>query len=336
MLVDITYITNNPIFMIFFSAVAFLFLIGSFPLTGSSRRDKRLEQRIDHVKSQRRRESSSPSQQPSLRRSEPATLFGTLGPLLASALPRPHLLQARLDAAGLKLRYTDYITVVVLLFTSISTISYFLFTLDLITAVLSGAALSMAFFHFFLSNRIAARRKRFLALFPDAIDLIVRGVKSGLPITEAINAIGNEIEDPVGEVFREIHGNIRLGQNLNEALTQAAERLQIQEFRFFVVSLAIQQETGGNISEILGNLSSMIRRREQVRLKIKAMSSEARASALIIGSLPFVMSALIYFVNPDYIMKLFTDDRGIFIIAVGATSLITGILVIGKMVRFKV
>ena len=116
----------------------------------------------------------------------------------------------------------------------------------------------------------------------------------------------------------------------------ASRKLEVQEFKFFMISLTIQQETGGNLGEILQNLGILMRRREQMKLKIKAMSSEARASALIIGSLPFIMFGVIYVIDPEYVMKLFIDPRGWMLLAGGLTSLGLGLGIMGKMIRFEI
>jgi tight adherence protein B len=183
------------------------------------------------------------------------------------------------------------------------------------------------------TRRIA---QQFLSRFPDVLDLMVRNVKSGLPIAEAIHSVGQEANGVIGDVFKQISASIKLGLTLDEALWSAAQRLELQEFKFFVVSVSIQQETGGNLAEILSNLASMMRRREQLKLKIRAMSSEARASALIIGSLPFIMFAIIMFINPDYMMTFFIDPRGHVLLAIGACSLLLGGLVMSKMVSFEI
>ena len=127
----------------------------------------------------------------------------------------------------------------------------------------------------------------------------MRGVRSGLPVAEALQAAGQELPNQVGALFREVTGNVKLGKTLDESLAMAARTLDVQEFKFFMISLTIQQETGGNLGEILYNLGMLMRRREQMKLKIKAMSSEARASAMIIGSLPFVMFCVIYLIDPE-------------------------------------
>jgi tight adherence protein B len=165
---------------------------------------------------------------------------------------------------------------------------------------------------------------------------MVRGLRSGLPITESIRAAGVEISDPVGTELQSVTDSVRLGAKLEEALWDCSRRLDIQEFNFFTVALAIQSETGGNLAETLANLSEVLRRRRQLKMKIKALSSEAKASAYIIGSLPFIMALLIYLTNPTYIADLWTDPRGIFLVFIGLVSFALGIGVMYKMVKFEI
>jgi tight adherence protein B len=164
----------------------------------------------------------------------------------------------------------------------------------------------------------------------------VRGLRSGLPVTESIRTIGTEVPDPIGVEFRTVTDGVGLGQSLEEALWDAAKRLDTPEFKFFVVSLSIQRETGGNLAETLSNLADILRRRRQMRLKIKAMSSEARASAYILASLPFIVFGAITIFNPGYSMQLFEDPRGHVLVAAGLTSLVVGVLVMAKMIRFEI
>jgi tight adherence protein B len=177
---------------------------------------------------------------------------------------------------------------------------------------------------------------RFTVLFPEAIGLMVRSIKSGLPITEAFQIAGNEIADPVGLEFRQITDQIRLGQPIDQVMWDAAQRVGTPEMKFMVVTLSIQRETGGNLAETLENLDNILRRRRQMKLKIKAMSSEARASAMIIGALPFVAMALLSVANYEYIALLFTTARGHMMLAGGALSMGAGIAVMAKMVRFEI
>ncbi|MEQ9360328.1 MAG: type II secretion system F family protein, partial [Rhodospirillales bacterium] len=129
---------------------------------------------------------------------------------------------------------------------------------------------------------------------------------------------------------------VKFGAKINDALWATAHRLDIPEFKFFVVSLSVQQETGGNLAETLANLSDILRRRRQMKLKIKAMSSEAKASAMILGSLPFVMFCIIYLMNPDYESLLFTDPRGRLILGGGLVAMAMGVFVMSRMVRFEI
>ena len=182
----------------------------------------------------------------------------------------------------------------------------------------------------------AGRIKSFLKLFPDAIDFIVRGLRSGLPVTESMNMVGKEMEEPLGSIFASIGESVRLGVSLEKALQDTAKKLNTTEFNFFVTSIILQRETGGNLSEILGNLSDVLRKRFMMRLKIKAMSSEAKASAIIVGSLPFVVILALLFVSPGYLDPLIDDPTGNLAAAGATTSLLLGIGIMIKMTKFEI
>jgi len=167
--------------------------------------------------------------------------------------------------------------------------------------------------------------RAFLEVFPDALDLIVRAVKAGLPVSEALTTVGSEISDPVGTEFRLICDQIRIAVDLNQALIHASHRIQIIEFRFFVSCLALQRQTGGNLAETLGNLSTTIRRRNEMRLKAKALSSEGRVSAIVLSLLPIGVSGLLFLVNPVYISMLFKDSRGHHLLLAAGISLAFGV-----------
>jgi len=199
-----------------------------------------------------------------------------------------------------------------------------------------GAALAIAILRMLMTRQVKKARARFVSQMPDALDLLVRGVRSGLPVAEAIYTIGNELEPPVATAFAKVADYLAIGLNVHEALSQVAALYEIPEFNFLTISISVQQETGGNLSEILENLSTMIRKRDQLRLKVRAMSSEARASAMIIGSLPFVMTGVIYVVNPDYMMVLFEDPRGNMLLGMAFTSLSVGCLTIARMIKFEI
>jgi tight adherence protein B len=305
---------------------------------GPSGSSRRLKQRIARTTtgagaSRPPRASEAPA---SVRRQESGMLLGRNGRALVRLLPRSEALRRRLDQAGLPLNPADYMLVCVLCGVVLAIGTHFGIGAPWSIASGVGIIAASGVPQLLVAHRIKQRRRQFLGQFPDAIDLIVRGVRSGLPVAEALQAAGHELPNQVGTLFREVTGNLKLGKTLDESLAMAARTLDIQEFKFFIISLTIQQETGGNLSEILQNLGILMRRREQVKLKIKAMSSEARASAMIIGSLPFVMFGVIYIVDPEYIMKLFVDPRGWMLLAGGLTSLGLGLGIMAKMIRFEI
>jgi len=198
-------------------------------------------------------------------------------------------------------------------------------------------AMAMAFGlpRWVLGFLIKRRAKKFLAAFPDATDIIVRGIKSGLPVHECLKIIAKEAPEPLGSEFRRVVENVGMGMTLDQALEKAYERMPISELRFFSIVLGIQQKTGGNLAEALGNLSSVLRARKMMREKIKAMSGEATASAAIIGSLPPAVIILISITTPSYMAVLFTDKRGHLILLVGGVLMALGIWVMRRMINFK-
>ena len=173
----------------------------------------------------------------------------------------------------------------------------------------------------------------FLDAFPDALDLIVRAVRAGLPISEAIDTVSVEAAEPLAGEFRRVTEAAKIGADLDQELLRAADRIRVIEFRFFVVALALQRQTGGNLAETLDTLSLTIRRRREVLLKARAIMSESRASAWLIGALPFVGALLNYFLNRSYILFLFDDPRGKIIIAAAIGSLAVGALMMRQMIK---
>ena len=177
--------------------------------------------------------------------------------------------------------------------------------LALFVGLFVGVGLPHMTVGFFIKRRIA----KFTAKFPDAIELLVRGLRSGLPITETIGVVGAEVEGPVGEEFRAVSDKMKIGKTMDQALQETSDRLGTPEFQFFVITIAIQRETGGNLAETLANLADVLRKRSQMKLKIRAMSSESKASAYIIGALPFIVFGMIWFINQSYMMNFFIDER---------------------------
>ena len=198
-----------------------------------------------------------------------------------------------------------------------------------------GFAVGLGLPRWLLGFTINRRKKAFSKEFANAIDVIVRGVKAGLPLNECLKIIANETAEPVGPEFRQIVEGLKVGVTLEDGLKRMYDRMPIAEVNFFQIVLTIQQKTGGNLSEALGNLSSVLRDRKRLHGKIQALSSEAKASAGIIGSLPMVVMGLVYFTTPEYIALLFTERFGNFLLLCCAGWMSVGIFVMKKMIDFK-
>ncbi len=204
--------------------------------------------------------------------------------------------------------------------------------LSLGLGVLFGAGIPHMLLNYFIKKRINA----FNSKFPDAIELLVRGLRSGLPVTETLGVVAQEIPGPVGVEFRAIVDRIRVGRTMDESLQETADRLGTPEFQFFCITLAIQRETGGNLAETLSNLADVLRKRGQMKLKIRAMSSESKASAYIVGALPFIVFGMVWWINPKYLNGFFTDDRLIVAGLGGLVWMTIGGLIMAKMVSFEI
>ena len=184
----------------------------------------------------------------------------------------------------------------------------------------------------FLGKR---RRKKFSSHFADAVDVIVRGIKSGLPVHDCFKIIARESPAPLGGEFQMLVEGLGVGLTLQQALEKMYERMPTPELKFFAIVIGIQQKTGGNLAEALGNLSTVLRARKMMGEKIKALSSEATASAGIIGSLPPAVMILVSITTPAYMGKLFTDPRGQFMLLIAVLMMSLGVFVMKRMISFK-
>ncbi|RJG42941.1 MULTISPECIES: type II secretion system F family protein [unclassified Mesorhizobium] len=204
--------------------------------------------------------------------------------------------------------------------------------------VLPGALLAGAFGvpRWFVSFLRARRVKAFLNEFPNALDVIVRAVKSGLPLNDGIRLIANESPEPVKTEFRRIVEAQQVGLSIPDAALRMGETMPCPEAGFFGIVIQIQSQAGGNLSEALGNLSKVLRDRKKMKAKVQALSMEAKASAVIIGALPFIVAFLVYLSSPAYIMPLFTTSTGHLILGVSGFWMSIGIFVMRKMMDFEV
>ncbi|MGQ3210087.1 type II secretion system F family protein [Shinella sp.] len=183
---------------------------------------------------------------------------------------------------------------------------------------------------------VKRRLNKFLEEFPNSLDVMVRSIKSGLPLTDALRLIAAEGQEPVKTEFRRIVESQQVGLSVPEACARMFTSIPLQEVNFFAIVIAIQSQAGGNLSEALGNLSRVLRERRKMRSKVAALSMEAKASAAIIGALPFIVATLVYLTSPDYIMILFTDSRGHLILGLSAFWMSIGIMVMRNMINFDI
>ena len=207
---------------------------------------------------------------------------------------------------------------------------------SVIAALLLGGAGGMLLPHAALGHLIARRQRGFITKLPEAIELLVCGLRSGLPVSETLGLVTNEVPGPVGQEFKLVTERMRIGRSMEEALIESAERLGLPEFNFFCITLAIHRETGGNLTETLVNLADVLRRRAQMVLKIRALSAESRSSAMILGALPFVVFAIIWAADATYLAGFFTDRRLMITGISGLVWMSIGALVMARMVSFKI
>jgi tight adherence protein B len=253
----------------------------------------------------------------------------------ARLLPNQAQLQQRLSMTGKDWTVGRY-GLATLGIAVVSMVFLWMQGMPLLLSLFVGLFLGAGIPHKVVSFTINRRVKKFTAKFPDAIELLVRGLRSGLPITETMGVVGQEVPGPVGEEFRAVSDRMRIGRTLDMALQETADRIGTPEFQFFLITIAIQRETGGNLSETLSNLADVLRKRAQMKLKIKAMSSESKASAYIVGSLPFAVFGLIWLVNSAYLASFFTDQRLMVIGIGGFIWMGLGAFVMAKMVSFEI
>jgi tight adherence protein B len=303
----------------------------AFRMVGADERHRR-ERRIANA----RLPNAADTESTTIRRRTRRDAQHSLDSKLRGVTPSLEVLERRLSVAGLKVTVSEYLLGIGVAGLVLGFGASYVAHMPLLFSAMFGFGFGMGVPHMVLLFIERRRTRKILKQLPDALDTMVRTVKAGLPITQALLTSGEEIADPLGAEFKHIGQQIRLGKTIGEAMEEAAQRLQIQEFRFLVVTLALQQETGGNLAETLTNLSDIIRKRSQLRLKVKALSSEARASAYIVGALPFAMAAILTVINTQYMAKLFFDPRGIYLLCAAGISFALGVGTMVRMVKFEI
>lgn len=264
-----------------------------------------------------------------------AARAGRVEGFASSLIPKPALMRKRLDQTGKDIPLGKYAMI------SLGIIGFVAALLMIkgapfLLAIFIGLFAGVGIPHFVIGFMIKRRVNKFNSNFPDAIELMVRGLRSGLPITETLGIVAGEITGPVGAEFRAVADKMKIGRTMDVALQETSDRLGTAEFQFFVITLAIQRETGGNLAETLSNLADVLRKRGQMKLKIRAMSSESKASAYIVGSLPFIVFGLVTMVNPHYMSGFFVDQRLIVAGLGGLCWMGIGVFIMAKMVNFEI
>ncbi|MBL9067553.1 MAG: type II secretion system F family protein [Sphingopyxis sp.] len=254
---------------------------------------------------------------------------------LASLMPRREEMEKRLRRTGKGWTLTQYMFASMGLFVVV-TGGMLAMRAPITMAGLIGLLLSLGLPYLIVGRAIKKRVAQFNTRFPDAIDLLVRGLRSGLPVTETFQVVSQELPGPVGEEFKGIVERIRIGNTMEAALQESAVMLGTPEFQFFCITIQIQRETGGNLAETLSNLSDVLRKRAQMKLKIRAMSSEAKASAYIVGALPFFVFGVVWSMNPSYLEGFFYEQRLIITGIGGLIWMSIGAGIMAKMISFEI
>ena len=264
-----------------------------------------------------------------------ATRATRMDGIATSLLPNRNQLKKRLDMTGKDWTPGKYLIASLAILVVIAVLLT-IKGLPILLSLLVGAFAGLLFPHMAVNFMIKRRVNQFNKRFPDAIELLVRGLRSGLPISETLGVVAAEVPGPVGVEFRAVSDKIKIGRTMDAALQETADRLGTPEFQFFCISLNIQRETGGNLAETLSNLATVLRMRAQMKLKIKAMSSESKASAYIIGSLPFIVFGLIYTINDHYMQGFFTEPRLMIAGAGGMVWMSLGAFIMSRMISFEI
>lgn len=298
--------------------------------------DKALDRRIRDLGEEKEEKKKADAPKVQLRREQKDSGIEALDHFIKNVLPNPDKIRARLARTGKKITISEYLLINVLAVAVFYLLFHLVLGLKLFVAILLSLALGLFLPHAVIGRMGAKRIRNFLKFFPESIDAMVRGIRSGLPIIESIGVVAQEMPDPIGTEFKGIKDAVRMGRSMEDAMWDVAKRIDLPEFRYLIIALSIQKETGGNLAETLSNVGDVLRKRRQMKLKIKAMSSEAKASSMILGALPFIMILVLGAVSPEYIGVLFNDPRGNVLCGIAASIMGMGIYIMSQMINFEI
>ncbi len=308
-------------------AIGFAFVPG---LMGSSRADKRFKALQGDIQVNRR--NADVARTRDSRRKQISETLKQQNDALGKAKRRVPL-QDQIYQAGMKIRARDFIRNQIIVGVIVLAICFFL-QVPLLFCAVFGIAGGYLLPKLYMGRRRKKHQNAYLEELPNAVEAIVRGVKSGLPLNDSMRLVAKEAKEPIKSEFQRVLDQQSLGKSTTEAIQIMYDRMPLPEVNFFVVVITVQQTAGGNLSEALGNLSRVLRNRKKMKQKIKAMSSEAKASAGIIGSLPFVVSILVSLTTPSYMVPLFTTTIGQIWLGIAALMMFTGGFIMNRMIQF--
>ncbi|MBX9946081.1 MAG: type II secretion system F family protein [Reyranella sp.] len=297
--------------------------------------ERRLRDRLESLES-RTQAGPRTLQMATLKRVEKAGTLPTIDRMLWRWFPNATSLRQKLQASGVNLTLGDFAFTSLALAVGIAFLLVVVFDVAPSVALGGSLMIGIGIPNVWIGWRARRRGIAFNLLFPEAVDLIVRALRAGLPVQEAIGSVARDIKDPVGGVFRRVQHEVQFGVPIDVALWRVAKTVQTDEFNFLIVAMSIQRDTGGNLAETLANLSALLRARQQLRLKIRAFTSEARTTMMIMSGLPFLVGGGLFLLSPGYIGPLLTTETGQMIAAAAACSMGIGIFVMNKIATIKV
>jgi len=297
--------------------------------------ERRLNDRLEDLEA-RTRSGPRTLEMATLRRVEKAGRLPTLDKFLWRWFPNASSLRHKLQTTGMNVTLGDFAFATLALSMAMAFLLYLVLDLPPGVALLGSLSIGIGLPNIVIGTKTKKRARRFNLLFPEAIDLIVRALRAGLPVQEAIGTVSRDIKEPVGGIFRQAQQEMQLGVPIDVALWRVAKTVQTDEFNFLIVALSIQRDTGGNLAETLANLSALLRARQQLRLKIRAFTSEARTTMLIMAGLPFVVAGVLFLVSPSYITPLVSTATGQMVAAAAGCSMGIGIFIMNKIATIKV
>jgi tight adherence protein B len=297
--------------------------------------ERRLNDRLEDLED-RTRSGKRSLQMATLRRAERQGKLPSLDKLLWQWFPNASKIRHKLATSGMNLTLGDFAFASVALAVAIAFLMSLVLDLPPGMILVGSLLLGVGIPNLVVGMKAKKRGRQFNLLFPEAIDLIVRALRAGLPVQEAIGNVARDIKDPVGIIFRRAQHEMQLGVAIETAMWRVSRTVQTDEFNFLIVALSIQRDTGGNLAETLANLSALLRARQQLRLKIRAFTSEARATMMIMAGLPFLVGGALFLISPGYIGPLFSTSTGQMVAAAAACSMGLGIFIMNKIATIKV